>query len=249
MTEDLSPTTPPPAQRSGWTGGRVTGVIGGSAIAVVGALLLLLGLGLIAVHAFARDDDDYYTTDSKVLESDGYAVATDEIDLGTDIESVPEDLLGTVRIRVTSSEGRATFVGIGPTDDVDAYLDGVGHSELTDFVNGEPTYDQVSGGRPAGPPSEQKFWVAESQSAAPQSLEWDVESGNWSIVLMNATAASGVSADADIGVKVGWLIWAGIALVVLGLVVLAGGIVLIVAMVRRTRRPVASEPVAPAASP
>jgi len=42
--------------------------------------------------------------------------------------------------------------------------------------------------------------------------------------------------DADVGAKAGWVLGVGIGLLVVGLVILAGGVVLIVAMARRASR-------------
>jgi hypothetical protein len=211
----------------GWTGGRIVAVAGGSLIALLGIAFLLGGLALVAVHAFARDDDGYHTTDTERLETASYAIATDEIDLGTEVDSAPEDLLGTVRVQSESTTGRPTFVGIGPTDDVGAYLDDVEYAELTDFDEGEPVYEDHPGGAPAGPPRREDFWAAHSEGSGPQILDWDVDSGDWSIVVMNSDAERGVAVDADIGAKIGWLIWAGVGLIVVGLLLAAGGLALI----------------------
>ena len=229
---------PEPGARppSGWTAGRVLAVAGGSLIALLGIALLLGGLAMVAAHAFARDDDGYYTSDTELLETDSYAIATDEIDLGTDVDAAPEDLLGTVRVQSESTNGRPAFVGIGPSDDVDAFLSGVAYAELTDFADGKPTYEDNPGDAPAGPPGSEGFWVAQSEGTGPQVLEWDVESGNWSILVMDTSAEQGVVVDAEIGVKVGWLIWVGLGLIVLGLVLAAGGVALIVVFGRRATR-------------
>jgi hypothetical protein len=217
----------------GWTAGRIAAVAGGSLMAVIGLLLLLGGLALVAAHAFARDDDGYYTTDTERLETASYAIATEEIDLGTDVDAAPDDLLGTVRVRSESVSASPTFVAIGPTSDVGAYLSGVGYAEVTDFADGDPVYEDHPGDAPTGPPGDEDFWVAESEGPGERTVTWDVESGNWSIVVMNAGAERGVAVDADIGVKIGWLIWAGLGLTILGLVVGGGGLALILVFGRR----------------
>ncbi len=220
-------------------------LVGGSILSLIGVVLLLGGLALIAVHAFARDDDGYYTTDKERLESDSYAITTGEIDLGADpVDWAPEELLGTVRVRVESTGGRPVFIGIARTTDVDAYLDRVDHAELTDFEDGEARYEQHPGGAPARRPGAERIWVAESESAGDQSLDWDVESGIWSIVVMNADAARGIAVDADVGADVGWVIWVGLGLTVVGLLLGGGGVALIVVAGRR-----ASRDRAPAAAP
>ncbi len=223
--------------RSGWTAGRVAAVGGGSILALIGILLLLGGLALIGVHGFARDDDGYYTTDRERLETDSFAITSGEIDLGVDpVDVAPEELLGTVRVRVEGTDGRPIFIGIASTDDVDAYLARVGHSVLIDIEDGEARYESRPGGAPRRRPGSERFWVAESEGAGDQNLEWDVESGVWSIVVMNAAAERGVAVEADVGADVGWLVWVGLGLTIVGLLIGAGGVALIVVFGRRASR-------------
>ena len=74
------PQVPPPAPQrtsSNWTGGRIAGTVASSIAGLVGLALLLAGLGLIALHSFARDDDGFYTSDKEELRSAAYAITTD----------------------------------------------------------------------------------------------------------------------------------------------------------------------------
>lgn len=240
MTETTTQTEPKSGSR--WTGGRVAALVGGSILALIGILLLCGGLALIAAHAFARDDDGYYTTDLERLETNSYAITTGEIDLGADpVDWAPEELLGTVTVRVEGTRARPVFIGIAPTSDVDTYLDGIDHAVLTDFNDGEARYKLRSGGAPEKPPGAERFWVVESEGAGDQSLEWDVESGVWSIVVMNADAERGVAVDAEVGADVGWVIWVGLGLTLVGLLIGAGGVALILVFGRRaTRGPIAA---------
>ena len=45
---------------------------------------------------------------------------------------------------------------------------------------------------------------------------------------MNVEATPGVAVEADVGVKVGWVIWVGVGLLVAGVVLSAGAAVVIV---------------------
>jgi hypothetical protein len=218
---------PPPARSgSGWTGGRITGMVFSSLGGLIGIVMLLGGLALIA--------DGYFSTDNERLRSPAYALTAEGLDLGGDpADWAPSDVLGTVRITVESAAGRPVFAGIGPTDDVDGYLGQVGHSEVTDFSDGSPTYDAHPGGSPATRPGDETFWVAESEGPGQQRVEWDVEGGDWSVVVMNADAARGVAVEADAGVKIGWVIWVGVGLAVVGLVLTAGCVLLILRIGRR----------------
>ena len=90
-------------------------VVFGSLGALIGLALLLAGLALVLAQALARDDDGYYTSDTKRLATPTYALTVEDIDLGSDpVDFVPKDVLGRVRIRAERLGGGAVFIGIGP---------------------------------------------------------------------------------------------------------------------------------------
>jgi len=216
---------------------------------MIGLLILLGGLALIAAHAFARDDDGYYTTDTEPLRTPSYAIVTGDIDLGTDpADWVPEELLAEVRIRARSEGTGPIFLGIGREDEVDRYLAGVRHAELTEFDGGEPQYDHHPGRAPRRPPRAEDFWVAESEGSGEQVVDWDAESGVWSVLVMNADGAAGVAVEADAGAKIDWLIWVGVGLTVIGVLLTATGVILIVVIGRRARPAAPHSPAPPAAT-
>jgi hypothetical protein len=223
-----------PRSGSGWTGARIAGMVFTSIGALIGIGMLLAGLVVIGAYAFARDDDGYFSTDNERLQTRSYALTAEGLDLGSDpADWAPSDVLGTVRITAESAAGRPVFAGIAPTDDVDGYLRRVAHSEVTDFSDGSPTYEAHPGGSPASRPGAQSFWVAESEGPGQQRVEWDAEGGDWSVVVMNADAARGVSVEADAGVKIDWVIWVGVGLAVVGLLIAAGCVLLILRIGRR----------------
>jgi hypothetical protein len=215
----------------------VVGLIFASIAGVIGILMLLGGLGLIAAHTWARDSDGYYTSDEERLQTDGYAITTGQIDLGADpADWAPDDLLGTARVRAESTDGRPLFLGIARDIDVDTYLRGAAYAELTDFIDGEPRYDEHPGRAPRRPPGSEDFWVAESQGPGERQVNWDVESGTWTTVVMNAAGAAGVSVDADAGVKIDWVIWVGVGLALVGMLLTVTAVVLILIISRRASR-------------
>ena len=218
----------PPPQRRGWDFVHVAGAVGGGIVALIGVLMALAGIAIIVLHASARDDDGFYTSGTEELKSPGYAIATENLDLGNTSDEVPNDLLGTVRVRGESTATEPVFIAIGPRDDVDAYLSGVEHSVLTDVD--DPEYREVSGGAPDSKPSKQPFWAAQAEGPGEQVMEWDVEGGDWSVVFMNADGSSDVALDAGVGIQIEWLIWVGIGLAIFGIALTGGGIALIVIM-------------------
>jgi hypothetical protein len=203
-----------PAPASGDRVGRGIGIGFTSLLGLFGVLLTLGGAALIGVHAFARDSDGFYSTDTEQLASNGYAVTTADVDLnGID------DLAATMRINATSGTGDPLFIGIASRADAERYLAGADHSVVTDYEDGAASYEQVSGSSRPARPAAQGIWVASSQGTGEQRVEWKADSGHWIAVAMNADASRGVDVDVDAGAKVSWLIWVGIGLAAIGLAI------------------------------
>jgi hypothetical protein len=187
----------------------------------------------VVAHTAVRDDDGYFTTDTE-LATGSYALATDRIELDEAGAEVPDALLGDFRVRATSDGSRPMFIGIAPTADVERYLGGVGHREVTDFdIDGDPQYESKPGRAPATRPGRQDFWVAQSQGTGQQQLDWKLRAGDWSVVAMNADASRGLALDGDLGVHVGYLIWVGLGFLVVGLGSIAAAVALFVSASRR----------------
>lgn len=234
---EKGPQPEPARSASNWTFGRVIGLIFTAIAGLIGLALLLGGIAIIAAFAFGRDDDGYFTTDRKALESDAYAITTEDIDLGADgLDWAPDEVLGTIRLQVEAT--KPVFVGIGTDVDVDRYLARVEYDELIEFHGGEPDFELHKGRAPRSPPAEQDFWVAQTQGqgGGEQDLKWDAEFGRWTAVVMNADAAPGIDVEADAGVKLGWAIWAGLGLLVVGLIMTAGAVAVILLIGRRASR-------------
>ena len=218
--------------RSHWTAGRVVGMVFTSIGGLIGLALLFGGIAVLIAYAFGRDGDGYFNTDRHRLQSATYAITTENIDLGADaIDWAPKGVLGNVRIQVDSR--RPVFVGIGRDDKVDRYLGDVAHDELIDFDGDHPEFDLHPGKTPATNPAQQGFWVAQTQGSGQQALTWDAEFGRWTAVVMNADARRGISVEADVGVKLGWAIWAGLGMLVLGGLMTAGAVAVILLIGRR----------------
>ena len=235
----------PATSGSGWTAGRVIGMVFTSIGGLIGLALLIGGLAVIAAYAFGRDDDGYFTTDRHRLESATHAITSEDIDLGDEaIDWAPDEILGDIRIQVESE--RPVFVGIGSDADVDRYLSDVAYDELVDFDHGDPEFEPHPGARPRTAPADQGFWVAESEGPGEQELTWDADFGRWTAVVMNADAARGVDVEADAGVKLDWAIWAGLGMFVLGLLMSAGATAVILLLNRRASLAPASAQESPA---
>jgi len=227
------PQTPAPPSR--WTAGRIV-------MLVMGSLLALLALAVIGSGAYGlwlhttQRADGYVMTSSERFATGEYALATRTLHLSSDVPSFlyGRDWLGDVRIRGESENpARALFIGIGRKADVDRYLAGVAHTEVTDVDSSvfgstyRPSYTARPGGAPATPPARERFWVARAAGQGTQALTWSVKPGRWSVVVMRADASRGVSADLAAGAKLPALLWVSITLLGVGLLLLGGGAALI----------------------
>ncbi len=243
--QQVAPSGPPPPRpkNQGWTAGRTV-------LVVLGSLLTLISLGLFAAGGAAlwadqtQRDQGYISTNSAVFTTSGYALASNNVHLW----GVGHSLLGTVRIRVSDANGGPPiFVGIAPTNRLDGYLGSVQYTRLKDFTNNNGTVTVHSGSAPTTTPAAATIWTTKASGTGTQTLVWKVQSGEWTIVAMNADGSRGVSIRADVGVTVPWLIWAATGLLIGGAVLLIGGIVLIVISVRHaSRRPAKTAPTYPA---
>jgi hypothetical protein len=159
----------------------------------------------------------------------GIVSETADVDLG-DADWAVNDFLGTVRIR--SESERPVFVGIAPETDAAAYLDGVEQHVVTDFED-EPGYSGRNGGVPENRPAEETFWAASTAGSGEQTLEWEPEDGDWTVVLMNADSTRGVSAQLSIGAELDAVFWIGAGLLIAGGLLAAGAALAITAGIRR----------------
>ena len=227
---------------------KVVLLVLGSIAALLGLALTAAGGVLVGVHATQRNADGYYTSSTERFETPTYALTSEDIRLGTDPEGRdwgPLRNIGTARIEVQSTSGAAVFVGIARHDDVDRFLAASAHDELTDvsFDPFEATYRHRAGEVQPAAPAGQGFWVASATGAGRQALTWDIEAGDWDVVVMNADASRGVTVDATAGVKTGLLLPIGIGLLAGGLATGGAAAVLtVVALKKEEGGPAAARP-------
>jgi hypothetical protein len=222
--------TPAP-QSSGSTVAIVFGAIG-----VAIALVLLVG-GVFGLWALGqRDDDGFYNAGPERLATPTSALATSDLDVDAGAPSwVFDEAFATVRLGATSA--KPVFVGIGPTAAVRRYLAGARHAQITD-VDTDPfrvTSHVAGGAGTLAPPAAQSFWRAQASGPGTRTLTWDVESGNWSAVVMNADGSPGVAAQTSVGAEVPSLKWVVIGTLIVGALFAVGGGLLLWVGARRPR--------------
>jgi hypothetical protein len=217
------------------------------ALIVTGAVTGLLAAGLLAVGGVAlwgdseKDADGYLSTDSHHFDVGTHALASESLDVDLDGARwlMDSEDFGEVRLDVEPESDEPVFVGIAPSDEVSQYLRGVAHTSVSDVDSWpfENDYDEqpVAGDRNPARPGEQAIWAASAQGAGPQTLEWDVEDGDWSVVVMNADGSAGVDAGVKAGAKVPFLSELGWSATGTGAVLLIAAAGLLVLGIRTPR--------------
>ena len=232
----------------------------GVLLALVGLPVLLGGLGLSWALATQRDSGGYFNLPTERVTTSTSALTSGVIELGhvgTDAWW-SDHRLATVRVRAESRGPGSVFVGVGPTDEVKAYLAGTSYDEVSTARTNPFRYSLTrrgSEGTLASPPADQTFWTVQSSGTGVRRLVWDVKPGSYTVVVMNSDAAAGVDVDLGAGARFDFLEPTALGLVVGGtlLIVLSG--VLIAFGVRRTPPRVgppaqrAAEPVVPDPEP
>jgi hypothetical protein len=223
ITDTPSNHRPPSPGRSA---GRIALLVLAIASLLGGATALAGGGALIAVDNSWRDDG-YLTSDTAPVKADGYAVATE----GIELSGLDEDwVLGRARIRVTADGSTPLFVGVARAADAEAYLADVEHSTVTEIDDPATTYDHHAGGSPAVKPADSDIWLEQATGTGTQSIDWSLDDrpGRWTVVVMNADGTPGVDVDADVGATVPVLGEVTSGLIVVGalfVLVGAGGLV------------------------
>ena len=207
-----------------------------ASVAAVGAL----GLGALALWGESeKDERGYLSTNSQSFAAGTHAIATESLDMDLDgaEELVDSTSLGDVRLDVESQSGKPLFVGIARTDQVSSYLSDVSHTILTDvdFDPFEAFYSRQAGERSPAAPGGERIWAASAQGAGSQTLTWEVEDGDWSIVVMNADGSPGVQADISAGAKLPYLTEIGWSALGGGAILLLTAATLVVFAVRPPR--------------
>jgi hypothetical protein len=222
-----------PAPRPRGGAGRVVLIVVGVIAALLSLPLLAGGTALIVVDQTQRDEDGFLMSPSEDFSTATYAIVSDsaDVDFGGS-ESAARAIFGDVRIR--SESDRDVFVGIARDTDVEEYLNGVEHSVVND-IGDDPDYSHRPGGATTSPPGEQDFWVASTSGSGEQTLEWEVEDGSWSAVVMNSDGSRGVASELSIGAELDAALWVGIVVLVVGALLAALAALAITAGARRGR--------------
>jgi hypothetical protein len=220
-------TAPSPAD----TRERTALVVVGSVIAGLGSLVAIAGIALLVVFG----TDGRLSSGRHRIDTPAAALVsgTARIKDTTDAAAV----LGTTSIQL-SAQARGehgVFVGVARRVDVDRYLAGAAVDEVTDFDVDPFRLSRTtrSGTATPAPPADQSFWVARSTGDRSAAIDWTVRDGAYRVVVMNADGTDGVATASTIGVTIENLSDIAWTLIVIGLIVGAGGTAALVLALRR----------------
>lgn len=206
-----------------WTAGRIISL-------VVGCLVLFGALGVGAAGgalAFAdntlRDDDGFLMSGERTLTTDTYALVSPNLQVDADVpgEYLPHALLGDAKVTATGNTDAPVFIGVAATSDVDAFLAGTLRDTVVD-LDTRTRYRTDGTTPPPTLPGSSDIWVAQASGAGTQEVTWPVEKGDWTLVVMNADGARGITADVAAGATVpaiDWLVPTLLVLAALGLLI------------------------------
>lgn len=222
--------------------GKIVALVVGILMVLVALALIVPGGVLLGIYGSQRDSTGFFETSSRSLISTGHALVTPDVEL--DMGPLVGDWLPTgdraaLRVRATAGADGSAFVGIGPSDKVAEYLDGVEYDEVTDFgwAWEQVKYRHIDGQAPSSPPTDQDFWVAQDSGPGSRTVDWDVVDGSWTAVVMNADATAPVDVAVSLGARFDILLPIGIGMVVAGVILLGVAIILIVLGARRPPAP------------
>ncbi|MEE9206223.1 MAG: hypothetical protein V3U50_04480, partial [Acidimicrobiia bacterium] len=236
-------------------GRRVAAVVFGS-LGLLAAVAFLIGSAVLFALNATTDGDGFFADNVHRFQRDSFAIASEDIDVASNERGWWVDRLfgsddfADIRIEGDTNTGKSIFIGVGPDAEVRSYLSGVTYDEVTDidlFGAFSVDYRRIEGGAGAVPeaPGAQGFWVASVEGSGPQTLQWTVEQGVWSVVVMNADASVGVDVDLELAARVPLVVTIAWVLAGLGLFSVLGGGFLLYRGVRR-ERPVPEQAAEPA---
>jgi hypothetical protein len=219
----------------------------GIVLIVIGGLVLLMG----RPSTKYRDVDGYYIDEPFTYGRSSRAIVTDDTDI---LQGVYEQLAsdefvlyvtadpGELRLQGTASGTATLFMGIAPSSAVDGYLADVAHDEISDVERHQESkkildvrYTTHEGTRVPTRPSTEAFWLNWVEGTGLQTLDWEVESGDWTAVIMNADGSSGVTAELAFGAAPSVNVDAirRVSLIAGAILVICGGLLLFIAYRRR----------------
>jgi len=220
--------------------GKIALLVFGIIFLLVAVGLLFAGGTLVWVDQELKDSDGFISTDTIYLERGSHAIITRPADIDLEMTwPFDEGDLATIKVKASNDNpSKQVFIGIAEKSDVEDYLDGVEYDEITGFRIHpyDVDYKKHTGSSvPEAPdsPDIRDIWTEWVVGNGTQTLEWEIESGSWVLVLMNADGSAGIDLSGSVGIKAPWIFGLGIGLLAGGAVVLILGVLMIYFAARR----------------
>ncbi len=220
---------------------KVVSVILGVLLTLMGALSVAAGIFVLVVDRLYSDPSGFFSTSTQTVGSNGFALTAPDINgqlAGRWQRWGLTHAQTTIRVTGSSRLPIPVFIGVGSTAQVSKYVSGAARDRVTsiDLRAGSVEYDHVDGTTLPGPPSRQDIWVAEVTGIGSQTLEWELQEGDWALLIMNGDASAPVAVDMELSARFGIIEPLIIGLIAGGVVLLATGITLSVVGARRGPR-------------
>jgi hypothetical protein len=187
----------------------------GIALIVVGLFATIAGLAIVVLLG---PDGSVALAPTRFL-STGVALTLPQLD----VPPLPGSTAVVVDVAIEPSE-MPVFVGIGRSDDVDAYLRGapIDVIQQIDWPGAART-EAVPGNATPPPPADEPFWAI-ARTATDPTVHWIAEPGDWTLVIMRADAQPSVDVTLSGAVTIAALGPLGIGVLAIALGVLAAGV-------------------------
>jgi hypothetical protein len=197
----------------------------GIAFLIVGLFTTIGGVALISLVGA----DGRFEMPETRAHTRGHALVFDAIYVRGNLPT-SGSLSATLGLEVRPYDGDGEiFVGVGPSDRVRRYLAEVAYDRVVsiDWPGGAGTEPVGGTGEPAGPPGERTWWEASDEGEV-ASVDWTVQGGDWSVVIMNADGSADVDVAGTVEVELPVLGPISVGLLIAGVVILAIGVLLTV---------------------
>ena len=213
--------------------GKVLLLVFGTLTGLVAIALIACGSLLLWFNSAKTDNEGYFTTDTRRFESTSYGIATEGIDINIDVPEWvrdwwfdPHNFTNLKLTGANNDPSKEVFIGLAKDSDVKAYFAGVEYDEIKELHYGpfrtdfRIDYRRYTGGSTPTQPASQTFWKASAHGAGTQVLKTPLETGVWSVVVMNADGSAGVDVDGSFGMSVPFVFRIGLGLLLGGVFVM-----------------------------
>ncbi|MCJ1697914.1 DUF4389 domain-containing protein [Rathayibacter caricis] len=206
-------------------------LLGGGVIVTTLAAVMITAGGLLFGAGAAQGEDGSLRTDPIRVQTQSSALVSEPLRVNVEDTAATRAAFShaVFTLSSTSTDGAGdVFVGVGPTADIDRYLENVAHADVSTLSTtpGWTVLSEQPGDRAATAPTTQTFWVASSTDGDP--LEMTATRGEWTVVVMNPDGRAGLDVGLQAGVRSDLFTPFGAAALGAGVLLLLAGALLIV---------------------